>query len=89
MVRTLSAVFALSIVAALILAGRGTGDWFAALAGPRGWLAGVALGVGIAWLCGVDWRSLPDRAWSRAVERRRDLGWSAVAAVSLAVLVAG
>jgi hypothetical protein len=87
--RTLGCATAVAVLIALALSGRSAGDWISAVTGPRGWLAGLALGLLLAWLFGVDWRSIPYRVSMFIRTKRRDIGWGAIAAASLAFLVVG
>jgi hypothetical protein len=52
-----------------------------------GWMVGLVLGLGSAWLYRVDWSTVPERleTWMR-VQRRR-LGWALLGSVCLAILL--
>ncbi|MFM2421996.1 MAG: hypothetical protein RL291_526 [Pseudomonadota bacterium] len=89
LVRLMGGIAAVALGAAFVLSGRGIEDWTAAVTGPRGWVAGIVIGLAAAWLLGVDWRSIPWRMRAFLSVHRRDFAWSALAAISLTYLVVG
>jgi hypothetical protein len=51
------------------------------------WAAGLLMGLTLAWLAGVQWSTLPERAhlWFRL--QRKRLGWALVGGFSAAILL--
>jgi hypothetical protein len=51
------------------------------------WALGLVMGLTLAWLAGIDWSTLPERArlWFRL--QRRRLGWMVVGGVFAGILL--
>jgi hypothetical protein len=51
------------------------------------WAVGLLMGLTLAWLAGVEWRTLPERAhlWFRL--QRRRLGWMVVGGLFAGILL--
>jgi len=52
-----------------------------------GWVAGLLMGLVLAWFAGLDWRTLPERlcAWLRL--QRRRFGWMLIGGLCAGILL--
>jgi hypothetical protein len=58
-----------------------------ALRGYGGWAAGLFMGLLLAWLVGIDWRTLPQRMVTWVKLQRHRLGWALIAGVCVGILL--
>jgi hypothetical protein len=51
------------------------------------WVAGLVMGLALAWFTRIDWSSLPERliVWMR--QQRRRVAWAVLGSVCLAILL--
>jgi hypothetical protein len=73
----------------LLLAGPdvGTTGGASALQGYGGWAAGLFMGLFIAWLVGLDWRTLPERLAAWVKLQRHRVAWVLLAGVCTGILL--
>jgi hypothetical protein len=72
----------------LLIAGPDAGPLgFASLQGYDGWAAGLFMGLLLAWLVGIDWRTLPERVAVWVKLQRHRLGWMLLAGVCTGILL--
>jgi hypothetical protein len=57
------------------------------LEGYGGWVAGLFMGLFVAWLVGLDWRNLPERIAAWVKRQRHRVGWMLLGGLCTGILV--